>query len=112
MADYFKGIFTVVAGATAGFMTVQIVMAFFAVLFAGSGAYLVWKYNKKTKEGKPTPLLKQMTTLQYIGCALVVIGLIPYLSYFFDALMWGVGTSAGVNVSNDLFGSGDDAGSS
>ena len=63
MADYFKGIFTVVAGATAGFMTVQIVMAFFAVLFAGSGAYLVWKYNKKTNEGKPTPLLKQMTTL-------------------------------------------------
>ena len=72
----------------------------------------MWKYNKKTKEGKTTPLLKQMTTLQYIGCALVVIGLIPYLSYFFDVLMWGVGTSAGVNVSNDLFGLGDDAGSS
>lgn len=107
MADYFKGIFTVVAGATAGFMTVQIVMAFFAVLFAGSGAYLVWKYNKKTNEGKPTPLLKQMTTLQYIGCALVVIGLIPYLSYFFYALTWGVGTSTGTNVSTDLFGSGD-----
>jgi len=112
MTDFFKTFFAGAAGATAGFMTVQIVIGFFALLFAGSGAYLVWSHNKRDKDGKPTPLLKQMTTLQYVGCVLVVIGLAPYIGYFFQALLWSAGTTAGSDIGTDLFGSSDDGGSS
>ena len=42
-------------------------------------------YNRK-RDGKRTPLFRDMTTKQYIGCVLVVIGLLPYIGYLFQGI--------------------------
>ena len=94
-----KRFFAGAAGATAGYMTVQLVIGIVSLLFVVVGALLVWQYNRK-RHGKRTPLFKDMTTEQYIGCVLVVIGLLPYIGYLFQGLLF----SAGMDAGNDLMG--------
>lgn len=94
-----KTFFAGAAGATAGYLAVKICIGIVSLLFVVGGALLVWYYNRK-RDGKRTPLFKDMTTEQYIGCVLIVIGLLPYIGYLFQGLLF----SAGIDAGNDLMG--------
>ncbi len=97
-----KTFFAGAAGATAGYLAVKICIGIVSLLFVVGGALLVWYYNRK-RHGKRTPLFKHMTTEQYIGCVLVVIGLLPYIGYLFQGLLFSAGMDAGNDLMGDMF---------
>lgn len=103
--DTLKYFFAAGLGATAGYLLFMLCMVLFAVIVAGSGFYLLRRHNVKTKDGKDTPLLKNMTVVQYVGIVLMCIGLAPFLVYFFQGLMLSLGMHAGGALVGDLFGS-------
>ena len=48
-------------GAMAGVMLFMIFISLYAIIIAGSGYYILKKYNKKNEKGEETPLLKELT---------------------------------------------------
>ena len=91
-------------GATAGYLLFMLCMVLFAVVIAGSGFYILKRNNRKTKDGKETPLLNDLTAMQYVGIVLMCIGLAPFLIYFFQGLMFSLGIQAGSAFVGQLFG--------
>ena len=61
-------------GAMAGIMLFMIFISLYAIIIAGSGYYILKKYNKKNEKGEETPLLKELTNYQYIGIILILFG--------------------------------------
>ena len=102
--DTVKYFFAAGLGATAGYLLFMLCMVVFAVIIAGSGFYILKQYNLKTKDGKETPLLKDLTSMQYVGIVLMCIGFAPFLVYFFQGMMLSLGMHAGGELVGQLFG--------
>ena len=96
--DSVKQSFAFGLGATAGHIVFMICVSLFALLFAGGGFVIVRKYNKKDAKGKPTPLLKEITGMQYLGMIMILIGLAPFLMHLLQGLLFGAGAAAGSEV--------------
>tara|TARA_B100001250_G_C19746880_1_gene765792 strand:+ start:426 stop:743 length:318 start_codon:yes stop_codon:yes gene_type:complete len=91
MKTFFAGAFSAVGG----YMAMMTAISLYTLLIAGSGYYLVKSNNKKSTDGQETPLFKDMSALQYFGAFLMVIGLAPFMVYFFQAFMFSLGEQAG-----------------
>lgn len=102
--DTIKYFFAAGLGATAGYMLMMLGMSLFAVVVAGGGYVILRKYNTKTRDGKDTPLLKDMNGMQYVGALLMVIGLAPFLMYFFQGMILSGGVHAGGALMGQFFG--------
>lgn len=102
--DNVKQYFALGLGATAGYMLFMMCAALFFILFAGGGWMLLRKYNKKKPDGKQTPMFKEMTGMQYVGAVLLVIGLLPFLTYLIQGLLFSVGAEAGSGVFDSIMG--------
>ena len=98
MKTFFAGAF----GAVGGYMAMMTVISLYTLLIAGIGYYLVKSNNKKSKDGKETPLFRDMTPLQYFGAFLMVIGLAPFMVYFFQAFMFSLGEQAGEAIGGEF----------
>ena len=98
MKTFFAGAF----GAVGGYMAMMTAISLYTLLIAGSGYYLVKSNNKKSKDGKETPLFRDMTALQYFGAFLMVIGLAPFMVYFFQAFMFSLGAQAGEAIGDEF----------
>ena len=98
MKTFFAGAF----GAVGGYMAMMTVISLYTLLIAGSGYYLVKSNNKKSKDGKETPLFRDMTALQYFGALLMVLGLAPFMVYFFQAFMFSLGEQAGQAIGDEF----------
>ena len=98
MKTFFAGAF----GAVGGYMAMMTAISLYTLLIAGSGYYLVKSNNKKSKDGKETPLFRDMTALQYFGVFLMVIGLAPFMVYFFQAFMFSLGEQAGEAIGDEF----------
>ena len=94
-AETVKHYFALGLGATAGYIVFMMCISLFALFFAGGGFVILRKYNKRDAGGKATPLLKEMTGMQYLGLVMMCIGLAPFLMYFFQGLLFGAGAEAG-----------------
>ena len=79
---------------TGGFLTAYILLGLFTVIFFGIGYYIINKYNKKG-----TKLLKDIQSMQYLGIILCIIGMLPYIQYFFMGFLG----EAGSRVFDDMF---------
>ena len=76
--DMFKYAFV----GTFGVMSAYILVALYSLIFVSIGLYLINKYNKKNTE-----TFKQLQFGQYVGIVFIILGLLPYLQYFFISLM-------------------------
>ena len=85
-------------GSMAGIIFFMTIMAIYTLIWAGTGLFLLLKYNKNDEKGIATPLLKKMSWQQYLGIVLICIGLLPFLQYFFQSILF----SAGWNFMSDL----------
>ena len=99
-----KYFFAAGLGATAGYILMMLGLSLFAVVVAGGGYVILRKYNTKTRDGKDTPLLKDMNSMQHVGALLMVVGLAPFLMYFVQGLMLSGGVHAGGALMGQFFG--------
>tara|TARA_Y100001970_G_scaffold280392_1_gene389307 strand:- start:323 stop:628 length:306 start_codon:yes stop_codon:yes gene_type:complete len=76
--DIFKGVFVAVFG----YMSAYIVIGLYSALFVGTGYYIIQKYNKQN-----TKLFDELQTGQYVGIVLAILGLLPWIQYFFMSFM-------------------------
>ena len=76
--DIFKGVFVAVFG----YMSAYIVIGLYSALFVGTGYYIIKKYNKQN-----TKLFDELQTGQYVGIVLAILGLLPWIQYFFMSFM-------------------------
>lgn len=77
--DIFKGVFVGVFGAVSAYM----VIAFYSITFVGIGYYLLKTYNKPN-----TKLMDELQTGQYVGIIFCILGLLPYMQYFFGGFLF------------------------
>jgi len=77
-----KNIFMAVLSGTGGFLTAYIILGLLVTVFFGSGYYLIKKHNKKN-----TKLLKEIQPMQYLGILLCIIGMLPFIKYFFAGFL-------------------------
>ena len=89
-----KNIFFGFLSGTAGFLAAYILLGLFCVTFFVTGYYLIKKHNKKG-----TKLLKEIQQGQYLGIILCIIGMLPFIQYFF----WGFLGEAGATVFDNLY---------
>ena len=85
-SDLFKLAFTGVAGAVLGGASVLILLGLFSLFFCGIGYYLVVKNNKQN-----TKPFEDLQKEQYFGAFLFLIGILPWIRYFFISLMLNAG---------------------
>lgn len=85
-------------GSMAGVVLFMTIIAIYTLIWAGTGLFLLLKYNKNDNNGKETSLLKNISWQQYIGIVLIFIGLMPFLQYFFQSMLF----SAGWNLMSDF----------
>ena len=74
-------------GIFAGFAAVAVIGLICLTLF-GIGYYIIQKYNKPG-----TPLLKDLQPMQYLGIFLCVLGVLPFIQYFFMGFLFNAGES-------------------
>lgn len=98
MSTFFAGAF----GAMGGYFAFMICIGLFTLIFGGCGMYLLTVYNKKKLDGEETPLFKNMTTVQYIGCGLIAIACVPYIGFFFQSMVFSTGYDSGNMLMNQL----------
>ena len=91
-------------GAMGGYFLFMILIGLFTLLFGGCGVYLLTAYNKKEPDGQETPIFKDMTAVQYIGCVLIAIACIPYIGFFFQSLFLSGGVDSGNIMMNQFWG--------
>jgi len=80
-----QGIF---GGILVGFAAIAAVGLICITLFA-LGYYLIVKYNKPG-----TKLFKDLQPMQYVGIVLCVLGVLPFIQYFFMGFLFDAGKSA------------------
>jgi hypothetical protein len=75
----FKLLFVSVLGAASANM----ILGLYSVIFVGIGYFIVMKYNKEN-----TKPLKELETPQYIGIVIAMLGLLPWIQYFFMGFLF------------------------
>jgi hypothetical protein len=90
-----KNIFSGIFSGTLGFLSAYILIGLIALIFFGSGYYIIDKYNKKN-----TKLLREIQPMQYLGIVLCIIGCLPFIKYFFMSFLLEGGTIAADNLFN------------
>ena len=80
-----QGIF---GGILVGFAAIAAVGLICITLFA-LGYYLIVKYNKPG-----TKLFKDLQPMQYVGIVLCLLGILPFIQYFFMGFLFDAGESA------------------
>lgn len=102
--DTVKYFFAAGFGATAGYLLFMLAMSLCVIVVAGGGFVILKKYNKKTRDGKETALLKEMNGMQYVGALLMFVGLAPFLAYFIQGMLFSGGMHAGGMLMGQMFG--------
>ena len=74
-------------GVLSGFAAIAVVGLICITLF-GLGYYLLVKYNKPG-----TKLFKELQPMQYLGILLCVLGVLPFIQYFFMGFLAEAGSS-------------------
>jgi uncharacterized membrane protein (Fun14 family) len=74
-------------GVLSGFAAIAVVGLICISLF-GLGYYLLVKYNKPG-----TKLFKELQPMQYLGIFLCVLGVLPFIQYFFMGFLAEAGSS-------------------
>lgn len=85
-------------GAMGGFYLFMIFVSLYTIIIAGSGYYILKKYNKKDEKGEETPLLKELSNYQYIGIILILFGTAPFLHHLFSSIFFGFGLQVGEQI--------------
>ena len=89
---------------TFGAISAYILVALYSLFFVGIGFYLINRFNKKNNEEafnvggqckKNTEHFKELQFGQYVGIVFIILGLLPYVQYFFISLMIQGGEYAG-----------------
>jgi len=88
--DIFKSVFVGVFGAVSAYM----VIAFYSITFVSIGLFIIDKYNKPN-----TKLMVELQTGQYVGIVFCILGLLPYMQYFFAGFL----IEGGQHAFNSLF---------
>ena len=83
-----KEIFSIAFSGILGVLTANIILGIFSAIFFGIGYYLIINNNKKG-----TKPLEDLQKEQYIGAVFCVIGLLPWLRYFFAGFLIEAGKS-------------------
>ena len=83
--DIFKTAFAAMFGVMSAYMVIGI----YAAIFTGIGYYIIQKYNKPN-----TKLQDDLQPGQYVGIAFAVLGLLPFIQYFFTSFMFEGGSYA------------------
>ena len=76
--DTFKLLFVGVLGAASA----KMILGLYSVIFVGIGYFIIMKYNKEN-----TKPFKEIQTPQYVGIVIAILGLLPWIQYFFMAFM-------------------------
>lgn len=77
--DIFKSVFVGVFGVVSAYMVIGV----YSITFVGIGYYILNKYNKPN-----TKLMEELQTGQYVGLVFSIIGLLPFIQYFFMSFMF------------------------
>ena len=85
-------------GAMAGVFMFMTILSVYTLIIAGSGYYLLKKYNKINEDGKQSPLFQELTPYQYVGLLLIVFGIAPFLQHFISSIFLGAGLEVGQNL--------------
>ena len=85
-------------GAMAGVFMFMTILSMYTLIIAGSGYYLLKKYNKINEDGKQSPLIQEVTPYQYVGLLLIVFGIAPFLQHFISSIFLGAGLEVGENL--------------
>jgi hypothetical protein len=78
-----QGIF---GGILVGFAAIAVIGLCIALF--GLGYYLIVKYNKPG-----TKLFKELQPMQYVGIVLCLLGVLPFIQYFFMGFLFDAGES-------------------
>ena len=78
----FLNIFKAVFVGIFGFVSAYMIIALYSLTFVGIGYFLIKKYNKPN-----TKLMNELQTGQYVGIVFCVLGLLPYMQYFFAGFL-------------------------
>jgi len=78
----FLELFKVVVVAVFGSISAYALIGLYSVVFVGLGYYIIQKYNKPD-----TKLKDELQNGQYVGVFFVLLGLLPWFSYFFMGFM-------------------------
>lgn len=76
--DIFKSVFVAMFGVTAAYM----VIGLYSLTLTGIGYYLLDRYNKPNTE-----LMDELQGGQYVGIVFGILGLLPFIQYFFMSFM-------------------------
>lgn len=79
-----------------GILTGFAAMAFgglICITLFGIGYYLITKYNKPG-----TKLLNDIQPMQYVGILFCILGLLPFIQYFFMGMLFNAGESVFSNM--------------
>ena len=90
----FIHMFKTIFSGTMGYLAALTLTALFSLAFFLPGYLLIKKYNKQGS--KP---LQDLQKEQYVGIVLCVIGLLPWMKYFFAGFMFETGSF----VFNEIF---------
>ena len=77
------GIFKIIFAGVLGAASAQMVIALYAIILCGIGYLIITKYNKEN-----TKNFEEIQSGQYIGIVLGILGLLPYVQYFFMGFMF------------------------
>ena len=86
LANFFKFAFAGGAGAFLGGTLVIMLVGLFSLFFCGIGYYLIVKNNKEN-----TKPFEDLQKEQYFGAFLFMIGLLPWMRYFFMGFLFNAG---------------------
>lgn len=95
--DTMKNIAGGVFSGVLAYVAAGMLIALFSLFWFGIGYYIVKKYNKEN-----TKLFEDLQPMQYLGISFMVIGVLPYLQYFFIFLMSSAGSSAWEEISDEF----------
>lgn len=93
----FKNMVINIFGAVLGGMFAFAIVGLVAALTVFCGFSIVKRYNKPG-----TKLFRDMTFGQYIGAIIMIIGLAPFMQFFFQGFLFSAGHSAFSSISNEF----------
>jgi len=83
---------TIFGGLLAGFAAIAFI-GFICIFLFGIGYYLIMKYNKPG-----TKTFKEIQPMQYLGIFFCILGVLPFIQYFFMGFLFDAGESAFSNM--------------
>ena len=89
----FKGFF---AGALGGILAAALIGIICLILFA-TGLYIIKTYNKPKSK-----LFQDIQSMQYVGIVLCLLGLAPFIRYFFFGILSSAGSSFTESFSDEF----------